>query len=128
LWDLDITSEEEERYIQKAAEVIHKYGMETAAILLLETSKPMIYIGGEMGRFFASPFLHVLGEETGLTGKKLLLIFEKRENIEKLIQTLEKMAENDAEQRKKIKEKKEKERETKKEKHKKEGWRRFLPF
>jgi hypothetical protein len=91
-WDQAITEEEEEDIIEKTAEKIHEYGMETPAILFLESSKPLVYIGGEMGRFFIMPFIPAFSEEWGRKGDKLLRVFEKRDNIEKLIVILEEMA------------------------------------
>ena len=125
-WDMEVTPEDEEEMIRKAAETIHKYGMDVAAILFLESVKPLAYIGGQMGRFFLSPFLPAFGESIGRGGEKFLTIFEKRENVEKLITLLEKMA----------KEEKPKEAEKPKEEQAiptekpppKKGWRRFLPF
>ena len=128
-WDLEITEEDEEEMIKKIAEKIHKYGMDVAAILMLESVKPLAYIGGQMGRFFISPFLPALGENIGQGGEKFFMIFEKRDNVEKLITLLEKMAK---EEEKKPKEKSEKPKEEQKteaeEAPPKMGWRRFLPF
>jgi len=42
-----------------------------------------------MGRLFVSPFLPALGENIGISGEKFLQIFEKHENVEKLIKTIE---------------------------------------
>lgn len=120
-WDLEVTPEDEEEMIRKVAEQIHKYGMEVAAILMLESVKPLAYIGGQMGRFFVAPFLPAFGENIGLGGEKLLTTFEKRENVEKLIVMLEKLAKEEE----KPKEERAEEAEGA---PKKRGWRRFLPF
>jgi hypothetical protein len=66
--------------------------MEVPAILFLESSKPLAFIGGQMGRFFISPYLPAISEEWGIKGEKLFQIFEKRKNLEILIQTLEEAA------------------------------------
>lgn len=125
-WDLEVTPEDEEEMIRKVAEQIHKYGMEVAAILMLESVKPLAYIGGQMGRFFVAPFLPAFGEKIGLGGEKFLTTFEKRENVEKLIVMLEKLAEEKPKaEPEKIKEEQTKEAEGA---PKKRGWRRFLPF
>ena len=89
----DISEEEKEQIIQEIAENIHKRGLDTAAVLFLESSKPLSRLGTSMGRVFLSPFLPILGDSTDLYGHKLLEIFEKRENIERLIQKIEKMSE-----------------------------------
>lgn len=126
---MEITPEDEEEMIRKIAEKIHKYGMDVAAILFIESVKPLAYIGGQMGRLFISPFLPAFGENIGQGGEKFFTIFEKRENVEKLITLLEKMAK---EEEKKPKEKSEKPKEEQKteaeEAPPKMGWRRFLPF
>ena len=79
-WDIEITPEEEDEIIKKIAERMHKYGMNVPAILLLETFKPLSYIGSQMGFFFISPFLPIFGEEIGLTGNKLLKLLEDKES------------------------------------------------
>ncbi len=130
-WDLEITSEDEEEMIRNIAEKIHKYGMEVAAILMIESVKPLTYIGSQMGRFFISPFLPAFGENIGMTGEKFLQIFEKRENVEKLLTTLEELAGEEPEQKKKEAAKpneKEKPVTGTEEPPSKRGWRRFLPF
>ena len=118
-WEVEVTTEDEERIIRKTAETIHKYGMDVAAILMIESFKPLTFIGTQMGRFFLAPFLPVFGENVGVSGEKFLTVFEKRENVEKLISLLEEIA-NEKEIKKADKE----ESEEKKSK----GWKRFLPF
>lgn len=127
-WDLEVTPEDEEEMIRKVAEQIHKYGMEVAAILMLESVKPLAYIGGQMGRLFVAPFLPAFGENIGLGGEKLLTTFEKRENVEKLIVMLEELAKE--EKKPKAEPEKTKEEQTKEAEGapRKRGWRRFLPF
>ena len=120
-WDkLEITPEEEERVIRKVASVIHKYGMDAAAILFLESFKPLVYVGGELGKFFISPFLPALGEEISISGEKFFRIFEKRENIERLISMLEEMSAEEVETAEETPQSGEAE--------KKRGWRRLIPF
>jgi len=117
-WDDEVTPEEEDEIIRKAAERIHRYGMDAAAIMMLESVKPLVYIGGQMGRFLISPFLLIFGEKVSIYGDKFFTIFEKRENVEKLIRLLEEMAEAEKGAQK---------REDQGAQQKK-GWRRFLPF
>ena len=121
-WDrLEITPEEEERVIRKVASIIHKYGMDAAAILFLESFKPLVYVGGELGKFFISPFLPALGEEISISGEKFFRIFEKRENIERLITMLEEMSAEEVEVETE-------ETPQSGEAGKKRGWRRLIPF
>jgi hypothetical protein len=121
-WDIEVTPEEEERIIRKAAEHIKKMGMEVPAILFIETIKPLNYLSAQMGRFFIYPLHPILGDEVGIGGEKLFQVFEKRKNVEKLLSYLE---EKNEKKPIKIDERVE-EPEPKKEK--KSGWRRFLPF
>lgn len=113
-WD-EITPEEEDDLIEKAAEMILKHEMDAAAILMLQSFKPLVSFGGQVGRFFLGPFLPFMGEREDA----LIQTFEKRENVEKLIRILEKTRREEDEKRKA-------ERES--EGNAKSGWRRFLPF
>ena len=127
-WDVEVTPEDEEEMIKSAAEKIHKYGMDVAAILMLESVKPLTYIGGQMGRFFVSPFLPALGEKIGQSGEKFFTVFEKRENVEKLITLLEEMAKEEDKMKEELKKAKKAQEAEAEETPQKKGWRRFLPF
>lgn len=90
--DEELTEEEVDEIIRKTAERIQQYGMETFAILILETVKPLVYVGGEMSRLMISPFLPALGSTANELGENLINVFEERKNVEKLITILEEMA------------------------------------
>ena len=143
-YDVEITPELEAEYVEKVAQKIHEYEMETAAILLLESSKPLVWVGGEMGRFFITPFVPIISDKWGVTSEKFFLVFEKRENIEKLLKRLEQLAQ-EADDKKRAEKKAAKEKEKQEEAEKKEatsippsdavqpdaekkGWRKHLPF
>ncbi|MEM3005919.1 MAG: hypothetical protein QW638_00060 [Candidatus Bathyarchaeia archaeon] len=96
---LELTPEEEEEIIKRVADKISEYGMNAAAILMLQTFKPMAYIGGQMGRFFISPLLYGLGDKISLGSEKLFMVFENRDNLEKLIRMLEQKAEEEMRKR-----------------------------
>jgi hypothetical protein len=117
----EISPEKEDEIIRKVAERIHRFGLNIATIVALKSIRPFVFIGGEMGRYFISPFLPVLGENIGLEGDLFFRIFEKRTNVEKLTNLLEEMMENDE----MVKREKQK---TKKKNLSKQGWRRFLPL
>ena len=76
-----------------------------------------------MGRFFVSPFLPVFGENIGIGGEKFFQIFEKRENVEKLIKAVEELTREEEEQKKAEKAKMAEGGESKR-----KGWRRLIPF
>jgi len=124
--DLEVTSEEEEEIIKKAAEKIHQYGMNVAAVLMLQTFKPTAYISGQMGRFFLCPFLYVLGDKISLGTEKLFIVFENRDNVEKLIKMVEQKAKEEEEAKKREEaEKRDKKRAFGEPRRR---FRRFLPF
>ena len=89
--ETELTEEEVDEIIRKIAERIQQYGMETVAILTLESVKPIVYIGGEMSRLMISPFLPALGPNANELGENLINVFEERKNVEKLIIILEEM-------------------------------------
>jgi uncharacterized protein YdcH (DUF465 family) len=130
-WDVEVTSEDEDEMIRKVADKIHQYGLDVAAILMIESVKPLSFIGAQMGRFFVSPFLPALGENVGMSGEKFLQIFEKHENVEKLIKAVEELTQEEEERKKAEKAKRLEEKRAKieaGEAPEKTGWRRFLPF
>jgi hypothetical protein len=146
-YDVEITPEEEEQLIEQVAKKINEYGMDTAAILLLESSKPLVWVGGEMGRFFITPFIPIVSEKWGVKSEKFFLIFEKRSNIERLLKRVETLA-IETDMKKKEENKKSGSSEVDKpasseinvptatlsvegetpKKEEKKGWRRYLPF
>ncbi|MCW3991981.1 MAG: hypothetical protein NWE79_04685 [Candidatus Bathyarchaeota archaeon] len=113
-WD-EVTPEEEDALIKKAAEAILKYEMDAAAILVLQSFKPLVSFGGQVGRFFLGPLLPFMGEREDA----LIQTFEKRENVEKLIRILEEARRQEDEKRR---------AERKSEGNDRSGWKRFLPF
>ena len=129
--NIEVDSEEEDIMIREIAQKIHKYDLNVAAIFMIESFKPLSYIGMHMGRLFISSFLPIFGENVGIGGEKFFQIFEKHENVEKLIKAVEKLnqeeeVQNKAERAKK-QERKGAETETGGVSNKK-GWRRFIPF
>lgn len=129
--DVEVTPEDEDEMIRKISQKIHQYGLDMAAILMIESVKPLSYIGVQMGHFFISPFLPAFGENIGISGEKFLQIFEKRENVEKLIKAVEEFTRKEEEQKKAKKTKKLERKSARKETgeaSKNKGWRRFFPF
>lgn len=90
-----VEPEEEDEMIEEAVELIFKHGLETIAILVLQTAKPMCYIGGEFGRFFLAPLIPIMGHK----GDIFLTTFEKRENLEKIIKKIEERIELEEEKK-----------------------------
>lgn len=130
--DTELPQEEVDAIILETAKRIKKYGMEMAAIMTLESLKPIVYVGGELTRLTLSPFFPLLGSDISIWGEKLIDVFEDRKNINKLILLLEKMSEEKPTEDDPVQEAEETEtdpdadeQETKNEKS---GWRRWLPF
>lgn len=90
-FDEPLSEEEEERLINELANYIHAKGLETAAILFLESSKPLSHIGAGMSRLFITPFLPIFGESGDIFGQKMINLLERRKNIEKLIVKIEEL-------------------------------------
>lgn len=91
-WDEELTPEEEEEIIEWAARQFYKYGMETAAILFLESYKPISRLGTSMGTVFFTPLMPLFGDNTAIRSQKVMKLFQEGKNVEKLIQRLEEIA------------------------------------
>ncbi|HVT14239.1 MAG TPA: hypothetical protein VHE55_18395 [Fimbriimonadaceae bacterium] len=89
LWKEALNEEDRDRLLEKAAEEISKRKLETPAILFLEMHKPLAYVGSHAALAF-SPFLvPFMGFDAVNDYSRLL---SDRQNIERLIQMLEKSA------------------------------------
>ena len=132
----EIGPEEAEALLREIAKRIWDYGMETAAIMFLETSKPIAFIGAQMGQAVLLPLLNFAGDVQMERGDKYLSVVQSKDNLEKLIQMLEYIAIHEklpepefSENRKEDQEVEtspDPEPEDKGEERK--GWKRFLPF
>lgn len=86
--NIDDISERERILVERVAKKIVEMELEGPAIWILQTIKPLSVIGGELAHFYLAPFLPLLDEK----GYEFLDVFEKRENIERLIKIIEKMS------------------------------------
>ncbi len=135
-WDDEITPEEEEILIHEIAQRIWGYGMESAAMLFLETSKPFAYIGAQMGQVVMLPFLNFLGDDPLTQGDKYMRVLQKHDNVDRLLDVLEyvsvheKLPELKLTNAQLISERPPEEPPEEEEKAvtEKKGWRRFIPF
>ena len=100
--DVDITPEEEEELIDLIAQKIQEQGLDMYATFMIETIKPLSFIGANMIRVFFAPILPALSASAGITGEKLFQLLEKRDNVDKLLNAIEKLTKEENE-RKKIK-------------------------
>lgn len=85
-WDEELTEEETENLLDKAAEEIRKRKMEAPAILALEMHKPLSGIASHAMVAFA-PFAIPFFGYDGVHNMSRLL--KNRHNVERLIQRLE---------------------------------------
>ncbi len=98
----ELTPEEEEELIEKISHIIVRSGMGTAALLYLESYKPLSFVGGQLGLFFASPILPFLGR-WGELGTDLMMLISKRENVERIIVRVRELMEEERKKGKKDK-------------------------
>src|SRR5579862_6118336 len=88
-WTDELTPEQEEQLLDKAADSIAKRGMIAPAVVALEMHKPLSNVGAHAAVAF-SPFLVPFFGFSAVDDYSRLL--RKRENIERLIVRLEEIA------------------------------------
>jgi hypothetical protein len=86
LWTEDLTPEEEDAMLEKAAREIKKRKLEVPAILMFEMHKPLNYIAANAAVMFSPFLIPMLGFDSVNNYSRL---FAKRENVERLICRLE---------------------------------------
>ena len=95
-WKDELSEQEEEELLDKAASEIRKRKLEAPAILMLELHKPVAYVGSHAAIAF-SPFLvPFLGYDNINNYSRL---FSKKENIERLLRRLDRPSDKPAETR-----------------------------
>ena len=87
---LNNQSEQDIIFIRRVATRIHRSGMVTPAVFFLELTKPLALIGSHVMIFFG-PIINAFINTEGYY--KAAEIFEKPENVELLIQEIEKLEE-----------------------------------
>ncbi len=88
--DSDLTDSDREM-IQKLAERVLKLGLSVPAVLFLEMGKPLSYISSQTMVFFA-PIATALFPGDGYG--RLAKLLENRDNIERLMQEIERLEDN----------------------------------
>ena len=84
----DIPREKREELIKKVAGTIVSFGMGVPAIFLLEMHKPLSFIGSQV-LIFLEPLVRMVFQ--GDDYHAFAVIMERRENVEKLIQEIERL-------------------------------------
>ena len=114
--ELELTPMQEEELIENLAKLIIKHKMETPSILFLETMKPLSFVGSTFTMMYLAPFLDVYGVNIN----QYAILFQRRENVERLLQRIEALIEESDRLKKEKKEKEKKE--GKERKHKWRFW------
>jgi hypothetical protein len=95
----ELTPEEDAHIIDQISEEVVNRGLDAPAIMFLESIKPVAFIGSQLGLTFVAPFLMVFWD----LGVDYIKFFEKRENVEKLLKTIEEKTHAREEEKKNIK-------------------------
>ena len=119
MWE-DPSDEKETEIIKNTAETIYKYDMDLVAILILESIKPLASVGGQFARYVVAPFIPFIGDNSS----PFFATFQNKNNVERLIQTLEEKGRKDEEEKKRLKQA----RKAENKESPKKGWRKYLPF
>ncbi len=90
--DEELPPEEVDKVLESVARKIVDHEMELYARFLLAMSWPLAFVGGQLGRVFLSPYLFVFGDKENTVSKRIF-IFEKKENIFKLIDKIDELTE-----------------------------------
>lgn len=90
--DEELPPEEVAKVLESVARKIVDHDMELYARFLLAMSWPLAFVGGQLGRVFLSPYLFVFGDKENTVSKRIF-IFEKKENIFKLIDKIDEFTE-----------------------------------
>lgn len=86
LWKDDLSPEETDTLVRRAADEIRKRKLEAPAIMLIELHKPLAYVGSQAAIVFAPFIVPFLGFQFVNDYSRL---FSRRENVEKLLVELE---------------------------------------
>lgn len=86
LWKEELTEEETNRLLDKAADLIKKRKLELPALLFFESHKPLAFVGASTAVTMAPFMIPFLGFD-GVNDYSRL--FSKRENIDKLLDRLD---------------------------------------
>lgn len=77
---------EDEALLNRIARAVDRWGMTVPAIFLLESSKPLNFVGGQFLHFL-SPIVHSVVDAKDLD--RLALLLERRDTVEELIRRIE---------------------------------------
>ena len=82
---------DDERIDKIARFIVQKHGMGTPSILILETIKPAVFVGSELGKMLLRPWLPVVGESNEKKVDEYISMLSNRDNIENLLVRVEEL-------------------------------------
>lgn len=100
----ELSPERAEYLIERLAQWIVSHRLETPAIMFLESTKPLSFIGSQMWLMYGVPMLGIVVDEH--QSSEFGLLFENRENVEALLCKIETLAREADKKRKEKEEKK----------------------
>lgn len=86
----ELKQERAKQLIEKLAVWVVEHGLETPAILFLESMKPVSFVGSQFFLMYGVPYFGLMFDERTIAEYGLL--FENRENVEALIRRIEELA------------------------------------
>jgi hypothetical protein len=89
----EITPQERDQLIEKLARLVHRFGMYTPAIFLLETGKELSWLGSQFMHLFSPVITLIWGDF-----EKLAFLLEDKQNVERLIRRIEELSEEERRQ------------------------------
>ena len=114
---MELSPERKQELIDKIAKEIVKRGLETPAIMFLETFKPLSWVGAEFSIVYVMPFVKAYIESPIVD--EVVALFHDRNAVEQLIKRIEELVEIEKEKERAIKEARKK---AAKDKGKKRRW------
>jgi len=90
---------EEEKIDHIAKLLVKNYGMGTPSILILETIRPMAFVGGELGRILLTPWLPMLGDNMEKSIHEYITTLTQRDQLDKLVDRIEELIKEEDEER-----------------------------
>ncbi len=116
----ELSPERKKALIDKIATEIVKRGLETPAIMFLETIKPLAWVGAELSIVYVMPFVKAYIQHPIVD--EIVALFHDRDAIEQLIRRIEELVELEKEKEKALKEARKREKQLKQAGKKKRRW------
>ncbi len=99
---LELSPERKKQLIDKIATEIVKRGLETPAIMFLETIKPLAWVGAELSIVYVIPFVKAYIQHPVVD--EIVALFHDRDAVEQLIRRIEELVEIEKQKERALKE------------------------